>query len=97
MFYGRVYQATFEPEARLGGYGDLVRAVRESGARREDIPPHSGFDGQNDHDFVYVPDVQKALRKRGLQGILLSDPISNYEIDALVVLDPRIISPVSAG
>lgn len=91
---GKVYEAEIDPDAKFGTYKDLVRAVRESGAKRDDIRPNSGFDGSNDNDFVYVPEVQDALKKRGIQGLLLSDVMANYEIDAMVVLDQRILKPL---
>lgn len=91
---GRVYESEVDPGARFGTYRDLVRAVRESGASRDDIRASSGFDGTNDNDFVYVPGVQGHLKKRGIQGLLLSDVMANYEIDAMVVLDPRILRPL---
>ena len=75
------------PDIRTGTYKDLVAAVRNSGARRSDIRPNSGYDGTNDHDFVYVPAVQRELGRTGIEALLLSDPLGNHEIDALVVLD----------
>ena len=72
---------------RLGTYADLVRAVRESGARRGEIRAASGFDGDNDNDFVYLPAVQESLRGMGLDALLVSDVMGNYEIDTLIVLD----------
>lgn len=87
---GTTYTATVLP-GRYGGYKDLVMAVRATGATRSEIAHNSVFDGTNDNDFVYIPKVQKWLRSRGFDGILLSDGMSNYEIDVLVVLNPRVI------
>ena len=86
-FYGEVGAYEVSPGVRLGTYADLVRAVRESGARRGEIRAASGFDGDNDNDFVYLPAVQESLRGMGLDALLVSDVMGNYEIDTLIVLD----------
>lgn len=90
-FYGDTKAYEVSPNARFGTYRDLVRAVRESGARRSEIRPNSGFDGHNDNDFVYVPKVQKKLEEMGIDALLISDVMANYEIDAMVVLNKRIV------
>lgn len=89
-FYGDSYSYELNTNARLGIYRDLVRAVRESGAKRSDIKPSSGWDGNNDNDFVYIPKVQKKLMDMGIDALLLSDVMTNYEIDTLVVLNKSI-------
>lgn len=94
QFYGDTNAYEISPNARFGTYKDLVRAVRESGTKRSDIKPASGFDGHNDNDFIYVPKVQKKLAEMGIDALLLSDIMANYEIDALVVLNKRIVRAV---
>ena len=95
-FYGEVGEYEVLPGMRLGTYADLVRAVRESGARRGEIRAASGFDGHNDNDFVYLPAVQESLRGMGLDALLVSDVMANYEIDTLIVLDKRKVRAVTA-
>lgn len=90
-FYGNTTAYEINPSVRFGTYKDLVRAVRESGAKRSEIKAFSGFDGHNDNDFVYIPKVQKKLKEMGIDALLISDVMTNYEIDALVVLDKRIV------
>lgn len=90
-FYGNTTPYEINPAARFGTYKDLVKAVRESGAKRSEIKPASGFDGHNDNDFVYIPKVQKKLKEMGIDALLISDVMTNYEIDALVVLNKRIV------
>jgi ribosomal protein S18 acetylase RimI-like enzyme len=91
QFYGDTTAYEISPNARFGTYKDLVRAVRESGAKRSEIKPASGFDGHNDNDFIYVPKVQKRLQEMGIDALLISDVMTNYEIDALVVLNKKIV------
>lgn len=90
QFYGDTTAYEISPNARFGTYKDLVRAVRESGAKRSEIKPASGFDGHNDNDFIYIPKVQKRLQEMGIDALLISDVMTNYEIDALVVLNKKI-------
>lgn len=90
QFYGEIMPYEISQNARFGTYRDLVKAVRESGAKRSEIKPASGFDGHNDNDFVYIPKVQKRLAEMGIDALLLSDVMTNYEIDALVVLNKKI-------
>lgn len=94
QFYGDTTAYEISPNARFGTYKDLVRAVRESGAKRYEIKPASGFDGHNDNDFIYVPKVQNKLKEMGIDALLISDVMTNYEIDALVVLNKRIVRAV---
>jgi hypothetical protein len=88
-FYGPVTQYEIDGGARFGSYKDLVRAVRETDAKRSEIKAASGWDGSNDNDFIYIPKVKERLSK-DFDGILLSDVMTNYEIDALVVLNKKI-------
>lgn len=90
-FYGDTTSYHISPNARFGTYKDLVTAVRESGAKRSEIRPASGFDGSNDNDFIYIPKVQKKLTEMGIDALLLSDVMANYEIDALVAINKKIV------
>lgn len=91
LFYGNVGTYQISPNIKLGTYKDLVRAVRESEAKRDEIKPNSGFDGHNDNDFVYIPKVQKKLKQMNIDALLIKDVMANYEIDALVVLNKSTI------
>ena len=88
-FYGQTGEYEIDPDIRLGTHKDLVRAVRESNTTRDEIKPASGFDGHNDNDFVYVPKVQERLKAAGIDALLVSDVMANYEIDTLIVLNKR--------
>ena len=90
-FYGDTTAYEINPNARFGTYKDLVKAVRESGVKRSEIRPASGFDGSNDNDFIYIPKVQKKLTEMGIDALLLSDVMANYEIDALVAINKKIV------
>lgn len=73
-----------------------MRAVRLSGARRDEIRGYSGFDGHNDNDFVYIPRVRQEVRDMCVDALLVSDAMGNYEIDTLIVLDKGKIRVVDA-
>lgn len=88
---GEVYSAEIKQTAKIGTLKDLVKAVRETNTTRKEIHQAGGFGGDN--DFLYVPKVQEHLKKKGFDAILLSDPMMNYEIDALIVLNQKIINP----
>lgn len=88
---GKVYAAHVNPKARFGTYKDLVRAVRETNATRDQTTRHGGFGGDN--DFIYHPEVRRKLEERGIQALLLWDTMMNYEIEAMIVLDPSILAP----
>jgi hypothetical protein len=64
-------------------------AKRLAKASRDDVPKHSGYDGENEADLLYVPRVRDALKDLGFDSYLWSDTLSNDSIDALVPLNPR--------
>lgn len=56
-----------------------------------EIAKHSPYEGTNDLDLVYIPQVREALLKDGYDGIKASDTLTNYEIPAWVALTPDVI------
>jgi len=54
-----------------------------------EISEHSPFDGTNLNHLVYIPAVQEQLKKEGYDGLMASETMANYEIEAFVVLSHR--------
>ena len=79
---------------KVGGARELAEAAVNAGARRPDIKSHSGYDGYNDNDFVYVPSVQTKLREMGFDLLMVWDQLESAEVRVAIVLDPSIIKVV---
>lgn len=54
-----------------------------------EISEHSPFDGTNLNHLVYIPAVQEQLKKEGYDGLIASETVANYEIEAFVVLSHK--------
>jgi hypothetical protein len=55
----------------------------------KDIAKHSPYDGTNHLDLLYIPKVRQALAKRGFDGVIADDALSNEEIPTFIPIDVR--------
>lgn len=51
-----------------------------------EITKHSPNDGYNSSDLIYIPAVRDQIAKEGHDGMILSDVMTNYEIDVWLPL-----------
>ncbi len=89
--------ATHINACKLAGYGDLQKAVKRAGVTEDDVRKHSPYDGDNEHDYLYVPEVLRELEQMGFDGYEGLGVMANYEIPIRVVWDPnkiRFIDPM---
>jgi hypothetical protein len=77
---------------QLASLDDLKKAVKEVGATRKDIQKHSVYDGWNDIDYLYVPEVRKILKDKGFDGFQGWDVLTNMEILITVIFDTERIT-----
>jgi len=72
---------------RAASLEDLNQAVVETGATREDIIEHSPYEGYNEIDYLYVPEVREILKGKGFDNFQGWDVLTNMEIPVTVIFD----------
>src|SRR5271170_7461418 len=71
------YRLNIKKPARLR---DLMAVVDELGVTDKDIQQNSVYDGENTVDYLYVPEVVKALKAKGFDGYVGWDTLSNGDL-----------------
>jgi hypothetical protein len=75
---------------------NLLKAVKNVGATEDDIRKHSNYEGYNQSDYLYVPSVVSELKKKGFDGYIGWDTLSNDDIQIAVPFSLNQIKPVKA-
>jgi len=87
----------FVKASKVAGYDDMIAAARRSGVKgtygergeQANIPEvrkHSTYEGYNENDLLYIPQVREELRKQGFDAVRVFDQLERDEIDALIVI-----------
>lgn len=66
------------------GPDDLDAVIAAIGATADDVVAHSPYDGDNPHDFLYVPTIRDELEQQGFDGYRGWDVLTNGEIPITV-------------
>jgi ppGpp synthetase/RelA/SpoT-type nucleotidyltranferase len=77
------YKLDIKKPARLR---DLMAVVNKLGVTDADIQRHSQYEGENDVDYLYVPEVREALKAGGFDGFVGWDTLSNGDLQIAVPL-----------
>jgi hypothetical protein len=75
----------------------MISAARRSGvkgtygergepANIPEVRKHSTYEGYNENDLLYIPQVRDELRKQGFDAVRVFDQLERDEIDALIVI-----------
>lgn len=75
------YRLDIKKPARLR---DLMAAVGKLGVTDKDIQQHSPYGGENEIDYLYVPEVRDALKAGGFDGFVGWDTLSNSDLQIAV-------------
>jgi ppGpp synthetase/RelA/SpoT-type nucleotidyltranferase len=75
------YKLDIKKPARLR---DLMAVVNKLGVTDENIRQHSQYEGENDVDYLYVPEVRDALKASGFDGFVGWDTLSNGDLQIAV-------------
>ena len=51
------------------------------------IKKHSPYDGSNENDIFYIPQVQQFVKSKGYDGVKIWDTLENTTIKAIVLFD----------
>lgn len=81
---------------RAASYQTLKDVVENLALSKDAIDANSPYYGENENDYVYVPEVQRELESRGYDAFRGYDVLGNEEIPVLVVWHPSQIHVVDA-
>jgi hypothetical protein len=87
----------FVKASKIASYDDMISAARRSGvkgtygergepANIPEVRKHSTYEGYNENDLLYIPQVREELRKQGFDAVRVFDQLERDEIDALIVI-----------
>lgn len=105
---GALYYATEGPAANYMGYGalgeysvlgakparlrDMYRIMLENPGLEKTLVNNANY---NVWDWLYSPEFRAAVKDRGFNSALGTDPLENIDIETLVALDKDILKPIS--